>query len=315
VTDQTVFNYIEHLTSKIPQILTVERTSDSKYQFMLLVQALKKRLRVKPVFIAFEAKKNYVERVKGLLEEYSLFREMSPTDQLFVLEGFAGSFVSKLDLPPGIYVVAEVDDGLLKTESFGRAYGKRRDALKALSVIVDTPRMMTAGALPAKVSLNYSLRELVKLDWSGVAKFEEFEPILRKAQVMGWTEEEIGKGLETADRGNLLTLIKRSDLKPVFDMIERRGYQQIYNQLIQNLAEIIHYRSLRLMGLDEARVKREMDLRDWRANELEEVAKMITAEDLKLMAERVVKLDPLVQRLGDVGLQLLILNSPIRVKR
>jgi hypothetical protein len=314
VTDQTVFDYIEHLTAKVPQILTVERTTESKYQFLLLVQAVKKKLRVKPTFITFEARKNFSERVKGMLEEYSLFREMTPTDQLYVLEGFAGSFVARLDLPPGIYVIAEVDDGQLKTEGFGRAYNKRRDILKALTITVDTPRILAPGST-GKFNLSYSLRELVKLDWSGVSRFEDFEPVLRKAQVMGWTEEEIGKSLETSDRGNLLTLIKRSDLKPVFDMIEKRGYLQIYSQLIQNLAEVIHYRSLRLMGLDEARVKREMDLRDWRANELEEVAKMITAEDLRLMAERVVKLDPLVQKLGPIGLQILILNSPIRVKR
>jgi len=46
-----------------------------------------------------------------------------------------------------------------------------------------------------------------------------------------------------------------------------------------------------------------------------DTAKMITFEDLKAMAERVVNLDRLVMRTGSPALQLMILNAPIKLKK
>jgi len=314
VTEKTVLNYIEHMSGKVPQVITVERTTDSKYQFDLLVRAVRKRLRAKPTYIALEKQRGFMDRIKALLEEHNLFQSSEHPDQLYALEGFAGNWVSKLSPPPRTYVVAEVDGGELKAESFGRAYGKRRDILKVLSMLLETDRELSRGKYSPQ-TVDLSLRELVKLDWSNLSRFEEFEPYLRKAQIMGWSEERLGEELGSSDRGNLLTLIKRSDFKPVYDMLEKRGHLSIYSQLVQGLGELIHYRSLRLMGFDEIRTWKEMDLRDWRGQDLEEASKMLTSEDLRLMAERIVGMDGLVQRLGTLGLQLLILNAPIRVKK
>lgn len=294
VEQTTVLEYIERMTGKPEQILTVERTSKSKYLFYLLIRAVGKRLRPSPRFFLYEKQKGYAEGVKGLIEEHSLFGN----EHFYVLEGFSQAFVDGLNPPPGTYIVAETDGGTLKVENYNLK--KRRDILKVLLLLMN---------------MDLSLRELIKLDWSFAREYEEYEPILTKAKLMRWDVDRIAEELKEFEQGNILTLIKRSDFKPVFDMMRRNGATWMHNRIIQHLGELIHYRSLRLMGFEEERAAKEIDVGYRRRAELEDAMKMLTGDDIKKMVERVVNLDYLLMGQKELGLQLLLLNAPIRIKK
>jgi hypothetical protein len=301
--ETTVLDYLEEAKGKPPPILTVERSAQSTYPFHLLVRHTTHRLGLKPQFIQHERQKNFEDQIRGAIEEHSLFNHYAGhygAKSLFVLEGFPPTFATSLNPPEGTYVVAETTGGWLKAEPFTQS--KKRDILKILLQLL---------------KLDLSLRGLLKLDWSGLRAYEEFEPILRKARLMQWDEERIGEELKGSERGNLLAQLKRADHRPIAETIDRAGTTWTHNRLLQATADLIHYRSLRAMGFDEARSAKEVGADSWskRARDLEEAAKMYTAEDLQLMAERIVRMDRLVTTSKGLGLQLLILNAPVRVRR
>lgn len=302
-------------------ILTVERTTKSKYVFSLLVRAVTKKTNIRPRYFQWEKQKGFEDGVKGLIEEHSLFG----TDHLYVLEGFSLSFVEKLAPPPGTYIVAETTGGDLKVEPYTSR--KKRDILRVLLTLMgpwecEAPTAETDEFDGTKdqhrikwESRKVQLSKLLKLDWTSIRDYEEFEAILNKAKLMNWREKQIGDELMSYDYGNLLTLIKRSDFKKVFDMMRRNGANWLYNRLVGNLGELIHYRSLRLMGYDEDRAAKELDVGYRRKQELEEATKMLTGDDIKKMAQRIVDLDLLLLGQKELGLQLLLLNAPIRIKK
>lgn len=300
--EKDVLHYIEHLT-KVPPVITLKRTTRSKYQFHLLVRAVAKKLGLKPRFTDYEGQKAYQDTVKASIEEHNLFESR----HLHVLEGFSLNFVSRLSPPPGSYIVAETDDGELETELY--RIGRKRDILKVLMMILGME-------LRVEPSPELSLRALNNLDWSFAKDFEDYEPILLKGWVMKWTPDQIKeKELIELDQGNLLTLIKRSDFGPLFDMASKFGEKWVSNRITDQLAQLIYYRSLRQMMYDEKRAAEAVGVGKWRAEEIEAASKMLTQQDVHQMAQRLVSLDFLTMTKPGIGLQLLVLNAPIRVKR
>lgn len=297
---KTVLNHIEHL-GQPEQLTTVKRTTESRYQFRLLVQAIAKRLKVQPRNITFEKQKGFLERIKGTIEEHSIFHSVmgSSPMHLYALEGFPSSWVETICPPPKSYVVAETDEGVLVADNYH--HRKKRDILKVLMMQLEMTGVTLGG--------------LKKLDWSGMSRYEDYEPLLRKAKLMGWDEDRIGKELEGADYGNILVLTKRSDWAKIGSILEQRGPMYLYNATVAGVTELAYYRSLRMMGLEPDRVSKQMEIRERKLEELEEAAKVITTADLQQMAERVIELEPMVLRMGAVGVQLMLMNAPIRVAR
>jgi hypothetical protein len=300
----SVFEFIE-TNPAIPSVLTVTRTTESRHQFRLLVRALRRRLDASPIQITFEQRRGVLDRTKASIEEPSIFNlELGKSRaRLFALEGFPKTWVEGLRPPDRVHVVAETEEGQLRTTPY--SLRRRRDALKALTTLLE-------HELPAQT---YSLRALLKLEWAGLTRFEEYESLLRKAYLMNWDEGRLGEELNAQGRTNLLVALKRSDLRSVLGLIERRGYQSVHQQLLSGLADLIYYRALKQLGFDEDRAQREMGISDWRKEELEEANKTLADEDIRRMARRVVELDQVVLRLGALGLELTLLNAPIRTRK
>jgi hypothetical protein len=302
----TVFEFIEE-APPIPQVLTITRTTESRHQFRLLTRALRRRLDTHSIHLTLEKQRGALERAKATIEEPSIFNlGWSAGPRLFDLEGFPKAWVEALHPPTRTHVVAETEEGRLRPTPY--SLKRRRDALKVLTTLLE-------HELGIKADRALSLRALLKLDWAGLSRFEEYESLLRKAYLMGWDEERVGKELQAQSRTNLLVAIKRSDLKSIVALTARRGAQAAYQLLLSSLADLIYHRALKQLGFDEDRTQREMGITDWKREELEEANRTLTADDIHQMASRVVKLDQLVQRRGTLGLDVLLLNAPIRAHK
>lgn len=290
---ETVLEWLERSREPLPAVLTVDRTMNSKYLFMLVVRHYRKMLVRRPQFLTY--RKSEVNLIKGMLEEHSVFGDKA----LYVLEGFAYVFVESLVLPKDVYVVAETDGGDLKVPAY--SHRLRRDILKVL--------------LAQLQIRNLSLRTLAALDWTSCRDFGDYEMMLRKAKVMGWDEEEIGKNLSQYHSGPILTLTKRSQFKEVFSMAERYGSAWVINHVVEVVNQVVHWKALKLLGYDDDRAARELELGYYRAKELEETARALANEELVAMAARVVGMDRLLARNKELGLALLLLNSSIRISK
>ena len=302
--EASVLEFLEDQETKRhpPAKVTVNRTTQSKYQFYLVVRHYRKRVRPRPQFFTYN--KTEATSVKGLIEEHSVFDEHGA---FYVLEGFDRRFVESLSPAPNNYVLAETDDGEYKTLPYN-FYSQRRNILKVLH---------------AQIGLAYSrgdkppltLSALLKLDWSMMRSYEEYEPILRKAKIMAWGPEELEKILEGKSAGNLVGLMKRGNNKELLSIASQLGYSTFYTYLQSNLADLVHYRALRVMGYDEKKCEREMDLSWKRAQDLEEVNKMMTQEDLAKLVNWVIDTDHLQERSEACHIPILIGRNPIQIRR
>ena len=300
---ETVSEFLERNPHPLPNLMTVERTKTSSYQFYFLIRHYRKRVDVNIHFFTYV--KGELGFVRGLIEEYSIFGGR----HLYVLEGFGSKFVDSLVLPGDNIVLAEADGGQLKSVPYN--YSGKRAILKTLY---------------KQLGLNYhkdeegrsilTQRGLISLDWTSLRSYEQYEPFLRKAKIMAWSNKDVKAGLSRANQANLLTLIKRGQFTDLFTMAEKYGYSWTYNHVVELLSELIHYRALRVMGYDEAKCAKELgaEVRSRRARELEEANQMLTTADLGELTERVVEMDALVTRNPKLGFSLFVLNAPIRVR-
>lgn len=302
---ETVFEFIERGPNPLPRLVTVERTQQSKYLFYALVRHYRKRLKPRPTFLTYN--KAELENTKAAIEEHSL---LSDEGDLLILEGFSQKFVEGLTPPRSTAILAETDAGELKAPPF--SYKMKRDILRLLY---------------QQLSLDYhkdgegrsilTLRGLVKQDWSGFRSYEEFEPFLRRAKILGWSDEQLETELESTQGGNILTMVKKAQFKELFAMAERYGSTWMYGHLLEMLSELLHYRSLRTMGYDEQKCARELgaEIGYRKTKELEEANQMFSQSDLVSLTERVLNLDRLTIKNPGLGFAILCLNAPIRLKR
>jgi len=294
---QTVLEFLSKPPKELPIKITVQRSAQSKYLFLLVNRLYQRRLKETSRFVTY-AKKEVME-IKGGMEEFPLWGQ--DIVRLFAMEGFYFRFIADLSLPPNTYVVAETDGGELKTEPFVAKL--RRDVLRVLLKDLNLPHL--------------SLRALLQLDWSVCRRYEDFEPILREAKLAEWDEEQIGKRLEKREKGKggILTLLKRGQWKQLFAMKERYGPIWCHRHIIEETANLIHYRLLRQMGLDEIRTRRELDLGWGRAKQTEEAYGMVTGGDLETLASQVVRLDHMFWRNPSLAFDWLLLTTALKPGR
>lgn len=283
--------------------MTVERTKFSSYQFYLIVRHYRKEVDVNTKFFTYN--KADLGMVRGSIEEHSLF---SGKD-MYVLEGFNSAFVKSLSLPQDVYVLAEIDSGELKAVPYN--YKGKRPILKVLykQLGLDTERRDDGKPKLTK-------RGLIKQDWTSLRSYELYEPFLRRARILGWTDDDVERELFKAGQGNLLTLIKRGQFKELFEMAEKYGQSWTFNMIVELLGELIHYRALKVMGYDERKCAQELgaEVGYRRAKELEDANQMLTQGDIQDLVDRVLDMEDLVTRDPTLGLALFVLNSPIRVR-
>lgn len=293
---QSVLEFIEKGT--LPkEVTTLERTTKSKYLFYKLVQHVRTRVKPKPQFFTYTAKE--ADLVKAVIEEHSIFD--GGAGAFYVLEGFSQKFVDTLNPPADTYIVAETDDGMLRAPDFTTNRENIRGILKVLMVQMRIGQPLT-------------LSGLLKLDWTGLKAFEEFEPILRRAKMMSFGEKEIEELLEGRTRANVLELTKRGKFYDVIKQIEQYGGASSYRQMLSVVGEILHYRSLRTMGYDEKKAAEQLGLGWRRAKEVEETHVALTGDDLTKLVDRAIDLDSIMLKNPSLGMQIYYLNNPISVR-
>lgn len=294
---QSVLEYMEAGTAVQP-VITLERTTRSRYLFHKLVHHVKRRVVPKPKFFTYTAKES--DLVKAVIEEHSVFSDISGA--FYVLEGFSQKFVDTLHPPAGTTIVAETDGGQLRAPGFTPNRENIRAILKVLMEQLKVGRPLTLSAM-------------LKLDWSAMRSFEEFEPILRRAKIMELDETGIEVMLESRTRANTLKLTKAGHFYEILKQIEQQGGTGAYRHMLSVVAEILHYRSLRTMGYDPEKAAKQLDLGWRRAKEAEETNATLTGEDLAKLVERTIELDQIIMKNPSLGIQLFYLNNPISVRR
>lgn len=304
---QTTFEYLTDIlkTKTRPKnpIITVHRNkSTSRYQYYLLARAYAKKVGAKPRFFTFERQKSFADQIKGIIEEHSVFNQLEC--RLFVLEGFYNSWVQQLFPAPNTYIVAETDNGDLKPVDFTQR--AIRDHLRIILDLCDYRRP------------DLTLRDLVKLDWSSTQSFEEIESLMNRVHALGWNAEQMETELlSRSEWNNALTVLKRGKTDEILNFMTRINTTWFYNRVIKNLSDLIHYRALRTMGHAHEAAVKSMDLhpRSARARDLEAVNDMYTYEDVQLIAQRLVDFDFLIMKNVDLGVELMALNAPTRLRK
>jgi len=276
----TVLEFLE--TSQYPDKITIDRTNTSKYLFYLTLRAYRQRMGIGATFMTYS--KRWANVHKSTMEEITFWN----LEAMYALEGFSRLFINGLNTPKRVYVVAETNDGELQEDRLDRV--GRRAILKILS---------------KQLNLPYSLRGLLKMDWSGIERFEEFEPVLRRARIEGWDEEELGRFIEKSVMGNPLTLLKRGQVKTLLQM-EEQGRFSMRNQLTRWLTQLIHLRVLRNMGTEDRRLMDELKVSWRRLADLMEADKMYSEHDVRELAIALVKYDKLMWAQPQSGVALLV---------
>lgn len=231
---------------------------------------------------------------KAMIEEVSVFG----TQELYVLEGFPMSFVDNLAMPKGVCCVAETDEGELEAPAY--SYRERRGIL---------------WVLIKQMRLSFSLRLLLALDWSVVRDYPEIERWLRKAAAAGWAEQELGEKIKKEEIGNVLEMLKRGLVRECFEMRRRYGDAWFLKHCYRSIPQLAQLRALKALGQSDGQISEEMNLSLYRVRELDEVAKMIPTSDLRIVGELLIEKDKMFQRHREKALDLLILRSPIRLRR
>jgi len=293
---QSILEWLEE-NSGTPEILTTERTTNSKYLFYLLVRHYRKRLRPGPRFYTF-AKADQMA-VKSIIEEHS-FLDQDGT--FYVLEGFSQRFIDTLNPAPKTWILAETDGGLLKAPSYTTNHTTTRSILKTLIDQLNLKSQLT-------------LRGLLKMDWTALRSYEEYEPILRRAKILGTTEDELEKELEPREWEQSLVLTKRGRDKELLQHIDMLSPVGAHRHLLHLLADVLHYRALRTLGYEEKKSGETVGAGWRRTKELEETNNTLSAQDLQLLADRVVSMDSLMLRRPDLGVVLFYLNNPVSVRK
>jgi len=303
VQQETVPEFLEKNPKPLPRLMTVERTKSSSYQFYLLVRHYRTQVEVNTKFFTYN--KTEAGMVRGSIEEHSLFGGKD----MYVLEGFNATFIKSLTLPQDVYVLAEINEGELKAVPYN--YKGKRPILKVLFTQLG---LATNRHDDGKAKL--TKRGLIKQDWTSLRSYELYEPFLRRARILGWTDDDVERELFKAGQGNLLTLIKRGQFKELFEMAEKYGQSWTFNMIVELLGELVHYRALKVMGYDDRKCAQELgaEVGYRRAKELEDANQMLTQDDIQLLVDRVLDMEHLVTRDPTLGLALFVLNSPIRVR-
>lgn len=303
---KTTFEYMGELAksvrSKPAPVITVQRnTTTSKYQLYLLTRFYAKRIGVPPKFITLERKKSFADRIKGIIEEHSVFNALET--RLFILEGFYNKWIQQLSPTQNTYIVAETDSGELSPVDF--TYREIRNFLR---ILVDLNELRRE---------NFTFRALASMDWSTLQSFEGIETVLNKAHIMKWSEDELRKEIASVDWNNALTAIKRGTTPELIGFMSKISHTWFLSKVTKNLADLIHYRSLRAAGHGHEATIKLMDLhpKSIRARELEEVNTMFTPEDTFTIATRMVDMDSLILRNPVLGTELLALNAPSRLRK
>ena len=288
-----VFEYMEGTPKPLVKpVVTVRRTTTSKYLFYILARHYASLFRKKPNFVVYS--KSEASMVKGLMEEIPLFG----TQDLFVLEGFPYSFVADLTLPKGVHVVAEVEDGELDAPQY--SYRFRRDILRTLLL---------------QLNLRIPLRDLVSLDWGSIRDYPEIEVLLRKAQAGAWGLSKIEEALKDTTTGNILLMLKKGDSVDLLKLKSKYAESWLPRHLVKLVPQLATYRALVAMGQPGKSIAESLDIYNFKLRELEEAAKAVTMDDLSVLGQRLLMLDRVAMKSPRLASDLLVLRSGISIKR
>lgn len=274
-----------------PQKVTIKRTTQSKYLYYLVLRDYRKKYGVRPIFLNYA--KDQEMAFRSMIEEHSIFS----TKRLIALEGFPNAFIRRVGLNDDTRVIAETDAGELEADT--NILRDPRNLLKVLMKQMDG---------------DWSVRELLKVDWSALRGVEDVEPLLRRAKILGWTEEDISKNVKGQDYKELLQDLKRGKMKELCSEIDRHGPIAMISRLTRLISQTMHTKVLHSMGVDSMRVEKELGTSRGRTRELEEAAKALTNADLTSLAERLVYMDGFMRRRPKMGIELYLLNNPIKIR-
>ena len=292
---KTVLDFLSDVPKPLPKKVLVERRRNSQYQFYALVRYYRDTLGISPQFVSYA--KSTSLGILAQLEEKGLWTGR----ELYVLEGFAEDSLRKVSLADDVYLLAETTSGLVPEGITPKTRGRFfRLVFSQLGMKV------TTGKITA--------RALVRQDWAQDLGLEAVEAFLRKARIMGWTDEVLPKLYSERKSEPILVALKKGKLDRIFYLADRFGYRWAYRLLLRSLVDLGGYLTMSRMGQERAQMMRAMGFRA-DSNIMEESAKVWSEAEVYTMMCRLMQFDALMERNPELGFQIILLNAPMRVKK
>lgn len=283
---ETILEFAEAIPVPYPRVIRVLRSTTSRYQFLLMVRLTAHITKTKPRFRVYS--KQDAAAMRAEIEEHSVLSGK----RLIALEGFTDSTLDGLRPAPDTYVVAESDTGL-QTQFLN--HKTRRGFLKLLNLVLGT---------------TFTLRDLLKVDWSGTSSPEEMEGILRRAYAGGYSLEMLQQEVEGRKRqGNSALLARRGRFKELLELRDRTSAQYLAQVIGADLLEVARYKTQRMLGAEPDKVSKDLDFPFWKVKELEEAHRMMTTEDLAAIADALIRTDFWLMKNPQLGSELLLTRA------
>lgn len=261
-------------------------TSD-RYLLGLLARHFTARMK-RPVRI-HEWTKARDSEIRAAIEETPLFG-LKP---LFLVLGAPKGWVRTLEPSRGCFVLAQQPGARLQ----GEPYHVREKSLvlRVLTRVLDLP---------------WTMRELERVDWGWVRSWAEFEPLLARGKLLDWTGSELMRAAASRAPGDIFGLMRDGEWWAIHFLGKRYGRDWLYRHLIEFTVQVAQAQQILAAGGGLRRLKDSLGLTEFQADQVHEAARRVKPADLQYMCNRIVRLDPLVQR-SPQGLDLLMMGAKI----
>lgn len=235
----------------------------------------------------FEWSKALDARIRAEVEETSLFGPKP----LFLVLGAPRGWVKKLRPSRMARVVSQQPGANLRGETY-----HYRDLNLILRVLVRI------------LELPWLVRDLRRVDWSWARAWTDFEPLLVRGKLLGWSVSDLMRAASARTQGDIFALIRDGEWWSIHFLAKRYGRDWLFRHLVEFTVQVAQVRQMK--GATVRRVRDTLGLAEWQAEQVCEAAHRTDPADLHRFAARILALDPLVAR-SSRGFDLLLMGAKI----
>lgn len=273
-------------TQPIPRRLPVE--CPDRYVLGLLVRHFQARLGRRARVLQWSKSRDGEARAAA--EEASL---LGPPPLLVVL-GAPRGWAAGVEPARGAHVVSQEPEGKLRGEPY--AWQDRALVLSALQAVVGLP---------------WSAGDLKWADWTWCREWSDYEPFLVRGKLLGWDSATLKRQAQARVAGDLFGLMRDGEWWSLRFLAQRYGHEWLQRALVEFTVDVARYQQALRAGVPAERAGKALGLPRWRREQVEDAAEHTPQGKVLEFAARLVRLDPLLARLPEQGLDLAMMGARI----
>ncbi len=264
----------------IPRRIPVE--TDDVYLLHLLTRYLAKLSDRGIRFV--EWKKDTAAALQASLEGVSLLGPRS----LQVVLGAPKGWIEEVEPTWGTHVISQEPGGSLFGEPY--TYRDRSLILRALIKILD---------------LDWTIPELLRVDWSTAKAWTDFEALLAKGKLLDWKFPDLRRAAASRASADIFALVRGREWDSIHQLVERYGWVWLEHHLEDFTVDVARFH----LAIDSGRKPSAVSLEGrspWEMEMIRDAAEETTMEQLVSFGQRIVDLAPVVARRREIGLTLIL---------